>query len=326
MTEAKAADQVDHFGHLLSDPGQPLKNRFRALFALRNLGGQTAVDWISKNFSDTSALLKHELAYCLGQMQDKHALETLTRVLSEENEDPMVRHEAGEALGAIGDVESLAVLEKFSNCSSQEVAETCRLAVQRIKYLHDNTKKGEKLSDNPYKSVDPSPPHPIAESSSAGNQPPAPIHASPTVLQLCEELINETGASLWDRYRAMFSLRNMGSDAAIKALCEGLSCPGSALFRHEIAYVLGQVQSPLGIVALAERLADPAEHYMVRHEAAEALGSIATPECIALLEEHLEDEDRVVRESVEVALDMTDYEADAKAFDFSDRIIAGNVS
>lgn len=46
-------------------------------------------------FSDDSALLKHELAYCLGQIKNTAALPTLEAVLANEAEDPMVRHEVG---------------------------------------------------------------------------------------------------------------------------------------------------------------------------------------------------------------------------------------
>jgi deoxyhypusine monooxygenase len=44
-------------------------------------------------FQDESALLKHELAYCLGQMKDTSALPILGTVLENKSEDPMVRHE-----------------------------------------------------------------------------------------------------------------------------------------------------------------------------------------------------------------------------------------
>ena len=48
---------------------------------------------------------------------------------------------------------------------------------------------------------------------------------------------------------------------------------------------------------------------MVRHEAAEALGAIVGAEesCRTILEEFKNDEDDVVRESCEVALDCQDY-------------------
>lgn len=48
---------------------------------------------VEKGFSDPSALLKHELAYCLGQMKITAALPTLESVLRNKSEDPMVRHE-----------------------------------------------------------------------------------------------------------------------------------------------------------------------------------------------------------------------------------------
>ena len=82
----------------------------------------------------------------------------------------------------------------------------------------------------------------------------------------------------------------------------------SALFRHEIAYVLGQIQSPLSVEALRANLEDEAENHMVRHECAEALGSLATDECINILNKYLHDKEQVVKESCEVALDITDYE------------------
>jgi len=44
-------------------------------------------------FADDSALLKHELAYCLGQVKSTAALPTLESVLRNRAEDPMVRHE-----------------------------------------------------------------------------------------------------------------------------------------------------------------------------------------------------------------------------------------
>lgn len=95
MTTTADDTSVQAVGNILTDKSQPLKDRFRALFTLRNLGGEKAIDYISKCFDDTSALLKHELAYCLGQMQDKYALDTLSRVLSDCSQEPMVRHEAG---------------------------------------------------------------------------------------------------------------------------------------------------------------------------------------------------------------------------------------
>lgn len=60
----------------------------------------------------------------------------------------------------------------------------------------------------------------------------------------------------------------------------------SALFRHEVAFVFGQMQDERSVPFLKTTLEDVDEHEMVRHEAAEALGSIATDECIEVLKRY----------------------------------------
>lgn len=75
----------------------------------------------------------------------------------------------------------------------------------------------------------------------------------------------------------MFSLRNITppTQASVEALAAGFS-DQSALFRHEIAYIFGQLSSKYSVKSLVERLSDSNEVEMVRHEAAEALGGIAS--------------------------------------------------
>ncbi|XP_039103420.1 deoxyhypusine hydroxylase [Hyaena hyaena] len=288
--------ELEAVGRALADPRQPLHARFRALFTLRGLGGPGAIAWISKAFGDDSALLKHELAYCLGQMQDPRAIPALLDVLRDTRQEPMVRHEAGEALGAIGNPEVLEVLKQYSADPVIEVAETCQLAVKRLEWLQRHS--GEPVGAGPYLSVDPAPP---AEERDVG--------------RLRDVLLDEA-QPLFERYRAMFALRNAGGEEAALALAEGLRC-GSALFRHEIGYVLGQLQHEAAVPQLAATLAQPAESPMVRHECAEALGAIARPACLAALRAHAADPERVVRESCEVALDMYDYET-GPAFQYAD--------
>ena len=75
-------DKLDKLGDMLVDQSVPMKVRNRALFTLKNLGGKEAIKNISKGFKDPSALLKHECAYCLGQMQDESAIEILIGVLN----------------------------------------------------------------------------------------------------------------------------------------------------------------------------------------------------------------------------------------------------
>ncbi|XP_062452197.1 deoxyhypusine hydroxylase [Rhea pennata] len=287
--------EVEAIGQTLVDATQPLPARFRALFTLRNVGGRAAVDWISRAFEDSSALLKHELAYCLGQMQDEAAIPVLVQVLKDTRQEPMVRHEAGEALGAIGNSDVLDVLKCYSEDPVVEVAETCQLAVKRLEWLQENK---EEPGTSPYLSVDPAPP---AEETD--------------IAKLRETLLDESH-TLFDRYRAMFALRNLGGQEAVLALADGLRC-GSALLRHEIGYVLGQMQHEACVPQLTAALQSRAESPMVRHECAEALGSIAQASCLETLRAFAHDEERVVRESCEVALDMYEYE-NSSQFQYAD--------
>ncbi|KAL5274801.1 DOHH family protein [Megaselia abdita] len=88
-------EQIEEIGSVLQNAKRPLKERFRALFTLKNIGGDESVKQICAAFADDSALLKHELAYCLGQMQNISAVPKLTEVLSDLTQEPMVRHECG---------------------------------------------------------------------------------------------------------------------------------------------------------------------------------------------------------------------------------------
>jgi len=104
----------------------------------------------------------------------------------------------------------------------------------------------------------------------------------------------------------LFSLRNNGTDEACSALCSAFVTK-SALLRHELAYVLGQMQNATAIPTLIERLSDLEEHIMVRHEAAEAMGAIGDDSAKPILEEFLNDENIEVAESCEVALDLLNW-------------------
>lgn len=88
---------------------------------------------------------------------------------------------------------------------SLQVAETCQLAVRRLEWLQQHG--GESAVRGPYLSVDPAPP---AEERDLG--------------QLREALLDEA-RPLFDRYRAMFALRDAGGKEAALALAEGEEGP-----------------------------------------------------------------------------------------------------
>ena len=321
---------VDALRAELMDQSLDMPRRFRALFALRSVGGDASVSALLDSLRDPSALFKHEVAFALGQMQATGAVETLKAMLRDESEHSMVRHEAAEALGAIASDACLEALETASEDASQVVRETATLALQRLRYAQAKRRDAqakapaaaaaaaaarpdvlgsakEQLSagahgthprvdepDSPYISVDP--------------VPAAPSDVPTRALRMT---LADESASLWDRYGAMFALRNRDDPSEVaKALGSVLATSDSALLKHEVCYVLGQIQEKGNDAraALRATLENAREHPMVRHEAAEAIGSIAAEDTEALLLKFRDDQDRIVAESCEVALDIMQSE------------------
>ena len=315
----------------LVDQSLPMPRRFRALFTLRSIGGDDAVAaLLGAMTDDPSALFRHEVAFALGQMQAPGAVGVLKRVLRDATDDEMVRHECAEALGAIATEECVDALRDACVDGCRVVRETATLALRRLE--HARAKRGEakdaveapasktlgsakeRLSapgaaapapangaprdgvdaDSPYLSVDPVPAAPASVPSDA----------------LTAVLLDES-ADMWDRYGAMFALRNRGDGPGVaRTLGEVLGSSQSALLKHEACYVLGQLQEAdaTARASLVRTLEDVREHPMVRHEAAEAIGSIAAPETEHLLRKYAGDGDRIVAESCEVALDIMSAE------------------
>ncbi|EEB95517.1 hypothetical protein MPER_05500, partial [Moniliophthora perniciosa FA553] len=155
-----------------------------------------------------------------------------------------------------------------------------------------------------YTSIDPAPP---TSKLLHGVTKPGDV-SQDSIDKLRSELL-DTKRPLFERYRAMFALRNIGSPAAVDALAAGFA-DDSALFKHEIAFVFGQLLSPHSVPSLLKVLQDVNESDMVRHEAAEALGGIGTAEVLPHITEWMNREDapQVVRESCQVAVDMWEHE------------------
>ncbi|MEC9120216.1 MAG: HEAT repeat domain-containing protein [Candidatus Thermoplasmatota archaeon] len=120
---------------VLCNENEKMFQRMRALFALRNIGGKDSVEALAAAYESKSALLKHEIAYVMGQMQDPHAVPYLIERLEDGEEDVMVRHEAAEALGAIGDRTALAVLERFVDDNEVVIAESCEVALDLLEWV-----------------------------------------------------------------------------------------------------------------------------------------------------------------------------------------------
>lgn len=274
---------------LLNLPGNvPLAERFRKLFTLKNIGkfnknpdlmlrtmetpeiliSDAVVHIIAQGFTDPSALLKHELAYVLGQMGNPGAIKVLEGVLQDEKQDAMVRHEvcfgvvfsgvflihcfcqAAEALGALSSASSEPLLRQYLNDKERCVRETCQVALARIDWARSNNveSKDDTSPSPPYvecpspsrhfqtsfprqfTSTDPAPPEAIPSNLSN--------HALLDQIKSLQQKLTCSQLPLFDRYRAMFALRDIaGSNstdiqkAAVDALTTGFD-DDSELFKY----------------------------------------------------------------------------------------------
>ena len=134
-----------------------------------------------------------------------------------------------QALGAIGAEGGVHTLRR--NCESKsndvEIRETCRIALDFISWQQSgdedeyNAPAACACMLSAYDSRDPAPPHPAHEKLS---------HAD------IGTLLRDASKPLFERYRAMFSLRNKGGAEAARELGRSLvEDDSSALFRHEVA-------------------------------------------------------------------------------------------
>lgn len=163
-------------------------------------------------------------------------------------------------------------------------------------YPQNQPKKVDKTVD--YGSVDPTPPAPEV-----------------TVPELEARLL-DAKLPMFERMRALFSLRAIGTPDALRVIARGLLEPESALLRHEAAFIFGQVQDQATIPWLVDSLKnDP--NPMVRHEAAEALGAMGTDNVVAILEHYLVNDPALeVRESCEVALHNVRFLQNPNEFEY----------
>ena len=272
---AADACAADAGGSIASESREACCEKYKRIFTLRNWKDEAAVPELIKLFHGTSSvLLRHEVAYTLGQMQRRDAVPFLEGLLTDSDEDPITRHEAAEALGAIEAPESLDLLARHASDGASEVSDTCGLALAQLNYkiakgacgcerrpqealrlevaaaaaaAADGADRGDGVDENVEPAACEWRPAPLsAEPTSAYTYvSPAPAAKAAPVATLRAQLLDRA-QPLFERYRALFALRDAvprEGSVAIRALCECLSSAGeSELLKHEIAFVLGQLE------------------------------------------------------------------------------------
>lgn len=157
--------------------------------------------------------------------------------------------QAAEALGAISATTSIPLLQKYLNDADRSVRETCEIALEKLKW--DDSEEGRDHWErataessvsffasplirtipnvmwcSSYASIDPAPP-----TSGLLRAKPSLASTSPeSIAELRSKLLNAE-LPLFERYRAMFGLRNIGTPEAVDALADGFA-DSSPLFKY----------------------------------------------------------------------------------------------
>lgn len=246
----------------------------------------------------------HEICYCLGQMNNTPAHVTkiteFLEMLIDGDYPQIVIHEAVEALGNMNNYDSLGLLKKFEAEDSphtEMVRETVELARDLIKWNKDTEKgasEGINLAKMRIKTNDPAPPFNYWE---------MPEYRD--VANLTEILL-DTERSAFDRNRALFTLRELNTKESCIGICQSLieknfdRC--SALLKHEVAFVLAQMEDvyQTAVPYLLDACQNKNEAGIVKHEGLVAVGEMIDDEKI--IEHLLLHEDPIVSESCAVAI------------------------
>jgi hypothetical protein len=224
----------------------------------------------------------------------------------------IVIHEAVEALANMSNYDSLGLLKKFEAADSphtEVVRETVELARDLLcwkKDTEDGKSEGIDLTKMRIKTNDPAPPFNYWQ-----------LEEYKSVENLTSILLDNK-RSTFDRNRALFTLRELNTKESCEAICQTLlpenfdTC--SALLKHEVAFVLAQMENVFKVAVpyLLVACLDPREAAIVKHEGLVAVGEMIDD--ASQIQDLLKHDDPIVSESCAVALNNMKNRASELAY------------
>ena len=295
---------------ILQNKTNSIKDRYNCLYHLRTHASDEAAKALRASYPHLkSDLLQHEVMFILGQIKRPQTIDYLISVLQNTEEAPVVRHEAGEALSNFMQYKDkvIPVLESFTKDPELLVSQTARIALEKIKNSHLVSRYGVKIPG----SLEPAAPFSEPEFSQflldRGYLKEGEFFMWPMVLSLELDKVQETISNqgklfervLFDpelheffKYRLLYLLRDKADGISLVMLTRVMEKTQrqftSALLRHEVAYIFGQLEekldNPYSKAVLAQLIKDPDEEAVVRHEAIMAFAEVfgATQEIVEL--------------------------------------------
>eukprot|EP00913_Durusdinium_trenchii_P030392 g28469.t1 len=153
------------------------------------------------------------------------AVAILSSALPLQEDSVLLRHEAAYVLGQLGDASAIPVLQHLLLDDTWQIVR--HEAAEALAALGSEKALAE-----------------LAELLAKGDTSEALRHTCATQKDIpwAASTLSDQSLPLFERYRGMFTLRNLGGDEAVKSLAEALlQDNSSAVLRHEVAFVLGQM-------------------------------------------------------------------------------------
>ena len=134
-------EPAQRFFETLTNREAPITERYIAIFELKNLKNEEAVNLMRDSFPSLgeSELLKHELVYTLGQLEERFyplIKDFLYERVRDSQEQKLVRHEAAEAIANYFDQQAIPLLEKELTSGVEYLRQTCQLSLDKIQHHH----------------------------------------------------------------------------------------------------------------------------------------------------------------------------------------------
>lgn len=296
---------------IYESPTEDVCRKYTAIMTLRHYGNDEAAKILEEGYKGlgTSELLRHDVMYCMGQMRAHNSVSFLLERMHDPQEKSIVRHEAGEALSNLTDIKEQVIteLEKHWDSEDELLKSTVRVAVPKLKSLHKDSRIGKKYGGT-LEPAEPFNEEEVRNYFQSQGLPDPQNHA---------ELLNQVQSQLlkpysevdeFTKYRLCYFLRDVCDLRSKEILSDLLSAENrkvtSALLRHELGFILGQVNNNEACIheALKKSSVDETEHPVVRHEAILAFYDITKDE--GFMDQFLVHDDQLIRESVEVATKM----------------------
>lgn len=186
---------------ILLDQSSTAEQRIQATFQLLKENTDNAANTLIHALeNDPSPIVRHECAYCLGEMDPKRSFSALVQAI-EHDENIFVVHEASLALGNLGVIEGKEILENLLNHNDNDLVLTARISLQRLDM---------KLEPPSHQQIDAS------------------------------DIILDPSSSEENRVQAAFVLLRENSETAINYLLKALEQEIDPIVKHEIIFALGE--------------------------------------------------------------------------------------